>query len=879
MQRRMISHQPACDSRNRANGKPGPPMLTERPSVSDLSPTQPRPKIAELLSPAGDLNCLKAAVENGADAVYFGLDCGFNARARAGNFAPEQLPDAMRVLHERGMKGYLTLNTLAFSSELAELEELVRQITHSGVDAVLVQDLGLARLIRSISPELGLHASTQMTLATAESIAVASDLGIERVVLPRELSLTEISRIHAATSMELEAFVHGALCVAWSGQCLTSESLGGRSANRGQCAQACRLPYEIVCDGDDVATGDQQYLLSPQDLAAYPLIAEMLQAGIRSFKIEGRLKTPEYVANITRHYRSALDAAMAGHSLEFPRRRVQEMEQSFSRGFSTGWLRGHDHKALVPATSSSKRGVLLGEVVRLLPTAVVVRLEYTVRAGDGVVFDGDRYRNAEQGGRVYHVRQNGEMLKDAVDHGLVELSFDTRSVQLDQLYPGQKIWKTDDPRLNEELRRTFEGPDPRRKVSLDLQVTAAAGDVLQISGTADNGCSCSLRSTQNLEAARKHPLTERVLREQLGRLGGSLFELRRLDATITGTPMVPLSVLGQLRRDMLHQLQNSLPSPPRVLTAGHQLRELRTSLWNQESSADQNTDDSSPVALTVLCRTLEQLRAAAACQADRLIADFQDLREYHQAVTIAANSGIPLALATTRIIKPGEQGLLSIIRKADPAQVLIRNLSSLRFFQLAGVATVGDYALNVTNELTAEFLIQQGLQWLTPSYDLNREQLLQLIDCVPSSWMEVVLHQHMPMFHMEHCVFCAMLSPGTDHTNCGRPCDTRQVELRDRTGLEHPLVADIGCRNTLFNAMPQSSAEIVPELLQAGVGRFRIEMLREKAEDVPRLLAAYRELLSGQRDGRSVWKELNAMNRVGITRGTLEEKRNPLAIL
>ncbi|MGB0740307.1 MAG: peptidase U32 family protein, partial [Planctomycetaceae bacterium] len=278
-------------------------MLTERPSVSDLSPTQPRPKIAELLSPAGDLNCLKAAVENGADAVYFGLDCGFNARARAGNFAPEQLPDAMRVLHERGMKGYLTLNTLAFSSELAELEELVRQITHSGVDAVLVQDLGLARLIRSISPELGLHASTQMTLATAESIAVASDLGIERVVLPRELSLTEISRIHAATSMELEAFVHGALCVAWSGQCLTSESLGGRSANRGQCAQACRLPYEIVCDGDDVATGDQQYLLSPQDLAAYPLIAEMLQAGIRSFKIEGRLKTPEYVANITRHYR------------------------------------------------------------------------------------------------------------------------------------------------------------------------------------------------------------------------------------------------------------------------------------------------------------------------------------------------------------------------------------------------------------------------------------------------------------------------------------------------------------------------------------------------------------------------------------------------
>lgn len=835
-------------------------------------------RTAELLAPAGDLTCLRAAVENGADAVYFGLDCGFNARARAGNFSLRELPAAMRLLHERGMRGYLTLNTLAFTDELKELETLIRQITDAEVDAVLVQDLGVAQLIRSTSPELALHASTQMTLATAEAIQIASRLGIERVVLPRELSLEQISLIHAQTSMELEAFVHGALCVAWSGQCLTSEALGGRSANRGQCAQACRLPYQIICDGQHVETGSQQYLLSPQDLAAFPLLGEMLQAGVRSFKIEGRLKTPEYVANITRHYRQALDDAIAGLSVAFPTRQVQEMEQSFSRGFSTGWLQGHDHKALVPATSSSKRGVLLGEVVRVLEDAVLVKLQYSIRAGDGVVFDGDRYRGTEQGGRVYHVRKDGVLQHQQVETGTVELSFDNRAIQLHQVTPGQLIWKTDDPRLNEELRRTFTGPDPIRRVALHLQVTAVPGKPLRITGKADNGCTCEVFSEQTLEPARRHPLTSETLREQLGRLGGSLFQLSTLQAEISGTPMIPLSVLGKLRKEMLQQLQHSLPVQSRTLAAPNQLQKLQSAL---QTALPVTVPEESlpPVQLSVLCRTLPQLQAAISCGADRLIADFQDLREYRPAVQLAAAAAIPLAVATTRIIKPGEQGLLAMILKAKPATVLVRNLSSLRFFQEAGIATVGDYSLNVTNELTAGFLIRQGLQSLTPSYDLNRDQLLDLVANVPPAWLEVVIHQHMPMFHMEHCVFCAMLSPGTDHTNCGRPCDTHQVDLRDRTDMDHPLVADIGCRNTLFNMIPQSSAEIVPQLLQYGVRRFRVELLRQQPAEIPQLVQLYRELLQGNRDGQSVWRKLDAMNQVGVTRGTLEDKRNPLAIL
>ena len=480
------------------------------------SPSLPRP---ELLAPAGDRECLRAAVENGADAVYFGLNCGFNARARATNIEPDELADVMAGLHHRGVKGYVTLNTLAFSDELPELERLIRRIAVADVDAVLVQDLGVVRLIRVICPDLPIHASTQMTLTSAECIRVAEELGIERVVLPRELSIREIAKLKCGTAVELEAFVHGALCVAYSGQCLTSESLGGRSANRGQCAQACRLPYDLICDGEDVDLGDQKYLLSPQDLAAYDLTTDLIAAGVRSFKIEGRLKTPEYVANITKHYRAAIDAAVNGEPVEFTRDEVREMELSFSRGFSPGWLNGDDHKMLVPGFSSSKRGVLLGEIVRVYEASVEVRLSGPIARGDGIVFQGDREANAEQGGRVFGIRSRRESLERA-ESGVVELEFQRGGIDFGLLEEGQSLWKTDDPQLTSRLRKTFTGPDPLHKRPLDVRVRCVAGERLVLSAECE-AVSVQVTSIEPLPVATKHAITAEFLREQLSRLGNT----------------------------------------------------------------------------------------------------------------------------------------------------------------------------------------------------------------------------------------------------------------------------------------------------------------------------------------------------------------------
>jgi U32 family peptidase len=814
----------------------------------------------ELLAPAGDRLCVTAAVENGADAVYFGLECGFNARARATNLHLDALPEVMSFLHERGVRGYVTLNTLVFPSELKTVEQHIVRLTDAGVDAVLVQDLGLVRMIGAVSSELAIHASTQMTLTSGKCIRAVEELGIERVVLARELSISEIRTIHSQTSVELEVFVHGALCVAYSGQCLTSESLGGRSANRGQCAQACRLPYDLVCDGNDVDLGDVKYLLSPQDLAAYALVPELIDAGVCSFKIEGRLKTPEYVANITRHYRRALDAAAANRPASFSEQDVTEMELSFSRGFSPGWLGGCDHKMLVPGLSSAKRGVLVGEVKAIRGRSVVVSAQRTVAPGDGVVFGGDREAGEEQGGRVFAVtpRSKGEM----------ELSFGRDAIDFAQLHPGQKLWKTDDPQLTAKLRKSFTRTKAHRRVGLDLMIHATVGEKLRITGHADNGANCMVESADTLAVATKHPLTHEVLVQQLGRLGGSVYELRNVRAEIVGLPMVPLSVLGNLRHQMVDQLASSISSP-----VSRPMHPFTAQLSNAE-----NAPACTPM-LRVLCRTLPQLEWAANSGCVDLFADFQDIREYGAAVEIANRSGADIYLATPRIQKPGEVGIFRAMVKHGASGFLVRNLAGILFCAEHAIPFVCDFSLNAANQWTVDYLRSRGAERVTVSYDLNRDQLLDLVDAVPPTWLEVVIHQHMPMFHMEHCVFCAVLSPGTNKHNCGRPCDVHAVKLRDRVGMEHVLHADVGCRNTLYNAVPQSAAEVVPTLLSRGLRDFRIELLSESKQETRAMIDLYQSLLEGRTPAKQVWQRLRAANRVGVTRGTLEERRNPLAIL
>ncbi|MEL6104377.1 MAG: DUF3656 domain-containing protein [Planctomycetota bacterium] len=830
----------------------------------------------ELLAPAGDWDCARAAIENGADAIYFGLECGFNARHRAKNFHLEDLSELMRTLRRRGVRGYTTLNTLVFPSELPRLVPLVERLAECGVDAVLVQDFGVARLVRAICPDIEVHASTQMSLTSAETIAVARDLGLSRAVLARELSVAEIQKITAVCDLPVEVFIHGALCVAYSGQCLTSESLGGRSANRGQCAQACRLPYELICDGEERDLGDVRYLLSPQDLAGYEAIVGLIDAGVASLKIEGRLKTPEYVANMTGHYRRAIDQAVREKRVEIGPDAKQEMELSFSRGFTPGWLEGNDHKRLVPGRHSAKRGIHLGRVIRHRGDEVLLETEAGLALGDGLGIESTETKGSEQamcGGRIYSLTTDeGERQESVAAGAQVWVGFGRGEIDWKLIPEEASVFKNDDPKLNRRLRKSFEVADAVVRRQVKMRVDAIAGQPLLLQVSLGEMVHVAVQSEEPLERAQKHPATREMLREKLSRLGATAFELGALDARIDGEPMVPASLLNQLRRDAMQSLVERLDAPPSRSVSRDAGEALLKSIVEPQAANDVSR-------LSALCRTLDQVRAACEVGVDLIYVDFHDVRRYADVGPLVRPFGIPFGIATIRMQKPGEMGLLRVLPRHEPDFVLCRNLAAIEFFRESSIRTLADFSLNVANHRAAEWIRSRGVERITASYDLNCEQLDDLVRSLPAHWLEVVVHQRIPMFHMEHCVFCSVLSPGTNKTNCGRPCDEHVVQLRDRVGAEHTLQADIACRNTLYNAMPQSGAESALRLRDAGVGWFRIEFLEERAEEVSRTIRLYRDLLAERVSPSEVWQKLNAVNRVGVTRGTLESKRNPLAVL
>lgn len=824
----------------------------------------------ELLAPAGNWQCAKAAVENGADAIYFGLD-RFNARMRAENFTEADLPALMDFLHRRGVKGYVTLNTLVFQQELPEAEQYLRTVIAAGVDAAIAQDVGICRLIRHLSADFPIHASTQMTITSAPGVAFARDLGCQLVVLARECSLTEIQKIQTQLaerhlSLPLEVFVHGALCVAYSGQCLTSEALGGRSANRGECAQACRMAYDLMADGQKVDLGDRQYLLSPQDLSGLEVLPELVKAGIHCLKIEGRLKAPEYVANVTRIYRQALDRVLDNVSPPLApytpsTEERYQLEMAFSRGLSSGWLRGSDHQTLVHGRFGKKRGVYLGEVTRVGKMEVAVRLVAPVKAGDGVVFDNGHPATQEEGGRVYQVEPLG---REAL------LRFGRNDVRLSRIQVGDKVWKTSDPQLDKALRQTFAGEEPRFQQPLRLEVHGQAGQGMVAIARDPQGHIAQAASTLPLVAAHSQPLTQERLEQQFGRLGNTPFQLVALDNHLVGDVMLPISELNRLRREVVAQLETQRSRPtPWHLDAQASWRQLLPTAASPPSSPPKATVPT----LAVLVRHRDQLAAAMQTGLATLYCEFENPATYRETVQwFRAHrlfSHQTLWVAPPRITKPGENYILEQVRRADADGYLIRNYDHLQYF--AGDRCLGDFSLNVANALAAAyFKTQYPLERLTASYDLNVEQLVSLLQSVPEGWLEITLHQHMPMFHMEHCVFCAFLSEGKDFRDCGRPCEKHEVKLRDRIGTEHILQADAGCRNTVFNGVAQTGAEYAQRLVGAGARHFRIEFLNETPQQVRHTLDRYQQLLAGALTGAQLWKELKIQSKLGVTRGPLD---------
>lgn len=829
-------------------------------------------KDIELLAPAGDWDCMRAAVANGADAVYFGVE-KFNARARANNFTTDELPDIMAFLHMYGVKGFLTFNILVFENELEEARLLMEACIRAGVDAVIVQDLGLVRMIRDISPDFPIHGSTQMTITSAEGVEFIRPYGLSRVVLGRENNLKQIRAIGEAAAMPLEIFVHGAICVSYSGQCLTSEMWGGRSANRGECAQACRLPYDLAVDGDVKPMGDVAYLLSPKDLAALDLVPELIEGGVSSFKIEGRMKSPEYVANVTSKYRAAIDRYFEGKSVAPGVEEIRELEQSFSRGFTHGFLKGTNHRQLLDGTYPKSRGVFLGRVKEVLKDAVLCDLVAPLKRGDGIVFDAGDPSKEEEGGRVYDLWCGEEKVEGEFPEGTVRVIMGRNDVDVAKIRPGNRIWKTSDLKLDKRLRQTFETEKPYRVFPLAVRVSGSLGEPLRSWWTdLETGNSVYKESELLLEHALKRPMDQAFLEEQLGRTGGTLFQLDKLETHLKGDLILPMRELNRLRREAVEELEDERRRPP-----SYTMRQIQAyeDAWRREPEARPAAEPE----LTVLCRSMEQVRAAVDAGIGMIYADFEFIKQFPEAMETvrSAGGGVRIGLAAPRIHMPGEGGYFRNILKLEPDAVLVRNTGALHAFlknrqeypHEHAPELVGDYSLNIANHKAAALFMEAGCSWIVPSYDLNIQQMTDLLERADTSRMEVVIQQHMPMFHTEHCVYCTFLSDGTDYTNCGRPCETHRVSLKDRVGFSHPVRVDEGCRNTVYNAIEQSGAEYLQHFINLGVPKFRVEFLEESADKVREVIRLYRQAMAGRISGTEVWKTLKATNQLGVTRGQL----------
>eukprot|EP00741_Cyanophora_paradoxa_P013434 tig00020685_g12972.t1 len=895
---------------------------------SSSSPERARaPSRPELLAPAGNWDCARAAVENGADAIYFGLD-QFNARLRADNFTEADLPGLMQFLHSRGVKGYVTLNTLAFTTELPDVEKYLRSVIAAGVDALIVQDVGVCKLIRHLSPDFPIHASTQMTVTSDAGVQFAEALGCSVVVLARECTIGEIAEIQRQSPVQvpLEVFVHGALCVAYSGQCLTSEALGGRSANRGECAQACRMQYRLLADGKEVDLGGREYLLSPQDLCGAELLPQLVAAGVSSLKIEGRLKTPEYVASVVRVYREALDrAAAAAAPVEDPREAAPqpltaaqryELEMAFSRGLSPGWLAGIDNQRLVHARFGKKRGARVGVVrsVDARARRVViggVEASAALKPGDGVVFDAGRPAEGEPGGFVYEVEPGRA-------RGSLVAAFGPRT-DVRRVRPGDIVWKTSDPALSRALRKSWaparseaeaagaaaageasagSGTPVRFRRPIEIEVRGRLGEPLSaVARDPETGVTAAARSEGPLEAARSRPLTRDSLLEQLGRLGNTPFALEEGGLESAGLDLaaglaLPVSELNRLRRALVESLEAARAAPRRWSLAPPAAASYRTALRFPEQRAPGAAAAAEAAAAEIVPLVRSggaQLRAALEGRPGRVYLDVEDPRAYAALVPEAReiSPGTEVFVAPPRIFKPNERWILEQVARGGADGYLVRNYEHLRFFGAErGARMVADFSFNVANPLSAAHFLglpradplgggeggegARALERLTASYDLSAAELVPLLEACPPGVLEVTLHQRIPMFHMEHCVFCAFLSEGKDFRDCGRPCEAHAVELEDRVGTRHTLKGDAGCRNTVYNGRAQTGAEHFGRLAGAGARAFRVEFVDEGPGRVRRTLECYGALARGELSGADLWRELKLLSQLGVTRGSME---------
>lgn len=806
----------------------------------------PCPKNVELLAPAGNMECLHAAVKAGADAVYLGAG-HFNARRGADNFSLENLAEACDYAHLRGVKIYLTLNTVVLPSELPDALELARQAYRCGVDAFIVQDIGISIELSRIMPDVEVHVSTQMNIHDEDGLRAAAALGATRVTLARELSLAEIARLHELAEelgVELESFAHGALCVCYSGQCFMSSLVGGRSANRGRCAQACRLPYELHNRAlRKTLDAPGEHLLSPKDLCTANLIPELLHAGVASLKIEGRMKSPEYVQAVVGVYRAVIDRVEAAIdrdgidsvvASDAPELRASEEEMSvlseaFSRGFTTAYLKGKRGNEIMSYGRPNNRGVFVGRVTKVREGLVFIDPETELHVGDLIEF----WTN-----RGHFVHTIGEFKTDRAGRVFFPVE---RAVG-----KGDRVFRV------RNAEAAFVDDDKLPSVAVRARAELRIGQPALLTFTVASGDASVTVEGPEVEAARTKAITEEEVREHIDRMGTTPFYLSSLEIDLAEGVGMGFSMLHKLRARAAEELQET------ILAHYHARKLERTPSRAFAPVVRKGWCKVAALATNPACA-----RAAKRAGADLIYVPAANYRRGEAVIAgqlsdTAEQAGypkqcIPVLPTVSQMFDEEKRNGFDIWKrvKADKP-VMVENLGQLLHATEMGAAPEVGPHIPVTNKLDLQAMADLGAQrvWLSP--ELSLVQIEELGDMAPMPLGLAIMGQTELMV-TEHCL---LMSQGPCNQKCTE-CARRKSPhyLKDRKGYEMPVITDCTGRSHLYNAVQMDVAHLMPEIIGAGVSTVLVDTtlmnVKETTEKVARAVRA-RDI--AQKDGNKVAK-------------------------
>ena len=796
--------------------------------------------MVELLAPAGSREALVAAVENGANAIYLAGNA-FGARAYASNFDREALREAIHFAHLRKVAIHVTVNTIVADEEMGPLRDYLRFLYEAGADAVLVQDLGVARVAHETVPDLPLHASTQMSVSSLEGVRALAELGFTRVVLARELSLKEIRHICAHAPVEIETFMHGALCVCYSGQCLMSSMIGGRSGNRGRCAQPCRLPYTLVDEKGQDVLGDKagSYLLSPRDLSTIDVIPDLIEAGVSSLKIEGRMKRPEYVATVVRTYREAIDTYYAGKGYAVTQEERDDLAQIFNRDFTTAYLEGRPGKAMMSDRRPNNRGLLIGRVTAYDWDARIVTVKLSGRLGLGDQVD----FWVKVGGRVTATISS---LRDAKGREVEEgqagdtVSFAIPSAVRDH----DRVFKVYDARLMERAKETYASGAPVRRIPVAIEVRAAIGEPLTVAICDGEGHRAEGKTDFIGEPARKRPLSEEIIRKQVSRLGTSVYEMKSLHCDIAGEVMVPMSEINEARRKAVEALD------------ALRLKEIEAREHRPEPKFTDRIARLTPkkAHFLVAVDTLGKAEAALAAGADGILFGGESYEhrviapeEYERAWQMAREAGARIDFNTPRIVHDGQQKhverLLAAFAAFPPDAVHVHNIAMLALVRrLTDFAIHADYSLISYNKQTLAFLKDYGASGATLSPELTAKEIRQLAKESPLP-LTCIVHGRLELMVSNYCVTGSFLG-GCGEGPCTQPCTRGHFALKDRKDALFPLAMDQFCHMHVLNSKVLSMMPHAMKFRAAGIETMQIEAKAMGEKEIAAIVKAYRKAMA-----------------------------------